>query len=54
MTPEVEKAIEEISTVFSKRAINKLKTGRDGILIPKEKQGTKSEHFELITWLVIK
>ena len=50
----LQKAIEEISTVFSKRAINKLKTGRDGILIPKEKQGTKTEHFELITWLVIK
>lgn len=50
----LQKAIDEISTVFSKRVVSKLKTGRDGVLIPKEKQGTKKEHFELITWLVIK
>lgn len=48
------KAIQEISSVFSKRAISKLKSGRDGILIPKEKQASKTEHFELVTWLIIK
>ena len=53
-TALLQKAVEEISTVFSKRVISKLKTGRDGILIPKEKQGSKTEHFELITWLIIK
>ena len=50
----LQKAIAEIGTVFGKKALSKLKTGRDGILIPKEKQASKSEHFELVTWLIIK
>jgi len=49
----LQKAIREISEVFGRRAFSKHKTGRDGILIPKEKQASKVDDFELITWLVI-
>ncbi len=46
-------AISEINSVFKKRANIKLTRDRDALLIPKEKQVEKSEHFELITWLII-
>ncbi len=50
----LQKAITEIGTVFGKKTLGKLKTGRDGILIPKNKQAGKADDFELITWLIIK
>lgn len=48
------KAIEEISRVFRKRVTQKLTTDRAAVLIPGNKQATEAEHFELITWLIIK
>jgi len=50
----LEKAIEEIKTIFSKRVKSKLQSGRGAVLIPKTKQATESDNFELITWLIIK
>ena len=50
----LQKAIREISAVLGKRTISKLKMGRDGILIQKEKKVSETEDFELITWLIIK
>ncbi len=46
-------AIDEIRRVFKKRANIKLTRDRGALLIPNTKQAGKSEHFELITWLVI-
>jgi len=50
----LQKAISEITSVFTKRAISKLKMSRSGILIPKEKQANKADDFQLISWIVIK
>ncbi len=50
----LQKAIQEIASVFGKKAISKLKSGRDGILIPKNKQADKADNFDIITWLIIK
>ena len=47
-------AITEINSVFKKRANIKLTSARGARLIPKNKQIEKSDHFELITWLIIK
>jgi SNF2 family DNA or RNA helicase len=47
-------AITEINTVFRKRANVRLTSDRGARLIPKSKQGAISEHFELVTWLLIK
>ena len=47
-------AIREINSVFKKRANIKLTRDRGALLIPKRKQANKTDHFELITWLVIK
>jgi SNF2 family DNA or RNA helicase len=48
------KAGESTAGTARKQAVNQLLSGRDGVLIPKSKQATNIEHFELITWLVIK
>lgn len=47
-------AIQEISRVFRKKLSQKLTTDRGAVLVPKSKQVTESEQFDLITWLVIK
>lgn len=47
-------AIEEISRVFRKKVTQKLTTDRSAVLVPKSKQASGSEQFELITWLVIR
>ena len=48
-----EKAIDEISRVFKKKVSQKLTTDRGAVLVPKNKQATEADHFELITWLII-
>ncbi|MBX3006828.1 MAG: DEAD/DEAH box helicase family protein [Melioribacteraceae bacterium] len=50
----LQKAIQEISNVFKKRAAQKLVSDRGALLIPKEKQINEMNDFELVTWLVIK
>lgn len=47
-------AIEEISKVFKKRSNQKLLSDRGALLIPKAKQISEMDNFELVTWLIIK
>ncbi len=47
-------AIAEINSVFKKKVRIGLTRDRGALLIPKAKQADKTDHFELITWLVIK
>ncbi len=47
-------AIAEINSVFKKKVKIGLTRDRGALLIPKTKQADKTDHFELITWLVIK
>jgi len=47
-------AIAEINSVFKKKVKIGLTRDRGALLIPKAKQADKTDHFELITWLVIK
>lgn len=47
-------AIHEISTIFKKKSNQKLTTDRGALLIPKSKQVSDMNNFELVTWLVIK
>ena len=47
-------AIREINSVFKKKVKIGLTRDRGALLIPKAKQADKTDHFELITWLVIK
>jgi len=47
-------AIAEINFVFKKKLKIGLTRDRGALLIPKTKQADKTDHFELITWLVIK
>ena len=46
-------AIDDIHRIFTRRASLKLTRDRGALLIPKATQTENSEHFELITWLVI-
>ncbi len=46
-------AIGEISKVFRKKVNQKLTTDRGAVLLPKSKQASEAEQFELVTWLVI-
>lgn len=46
-------AVNEIARVFKKKVTQKLTTDRNAILIPKVKEVTEAEQFELITWLII-
>lgn len=50
----LQKAIQEISSVFKKRSAQKLVSDRGALLIPDSKQVNDLSDFELITWLVIK
>jgi len=47
-------AISEIDRIFKKRANIRLTNNRDALLIPQAQKGKTGEHFELITWLVIR
>jgi len=49
-----EKAINEITKTFKKRAIGALLSGRGGKLPTQARQVKGAEDFELITWLIIK
>lgn len=53
-TELLKKAVDEIVRVFRKRSTIKLTSDRGALLIPKEKQITDINHFELVSWLVIK
>jgi hypothetical protein len=50
----LEKAVSEISHVFKKKSNIKLTSDRSAVLIPRAKQISEMEDFELITWLVIR
>ncbi len=47
------RAVDEIVYIFRKRSSSKLTTDRSALLIPKGKQVTRMDSFELVTWLVI-
>jgi len=49
----LKKAINEIVHIFKKRTNQKLTSDRGALILPKKKQIEESEHFELITWLII-
>ena len=49
----LKQAIREISSVFKKRSHIALKASRDGKIIPKSKQISDTNDFELISWLII-
>jgi hypothetical protein len=49
----LEKAINEITKTFRKRAVGALLSGRGGKLPPETQQVKNAEDFELITWLII-
>jgi hypothetical protein len=50
----LERAVNEISQIFKKRSAQKLTTDRSAVLIPKSKQISEMNNFELVTWLIIK
>lgn len=50
----LEKAINEITKTFKKRAIGALISGRGGKLPPQSQQVKGAADFELITWLIIR
>lgn len=50
----LEKAINEITKTFKKRAVGALLSGRGGKLPTQEQQVKGADDFELITWLIIK
>ena len=47
-------AVDEISRVFKKRSNQNLVSDRGALLVPKSKQISEMDNFELVTWLVIK
>lgn len=47
-------AVNEISRLFKKRNLQSLTNNRNAQIISKEKQAEETNHFELVTWLVIK
>ena len=47
-------AVSEISRIFKRRNLKALQSGRDGVLVSKDKIVTNTNDFELITWLIIK
>lgn len=49
----LEKAVNEITRTFRKRAVGALLSGRGGKLPPQAQQVKSAEDFELITWLII-
>lgn len=50
----LKRSVHDIRETFSRRALKKLQSGRDAVLIPQEKSVTGEEQFELVTWLIIK
>ncbi len=50
----LESAIKAIRLVFTRRAVTRLTTDRDALLIPTEKLVKEANQFELVTWLVLK
>ena len=50
----LEKAINEITKTFKKRAVGALLSGRGGRLPTQSQQAKGAEDFELVTWLIIK
>jgi hypothetical protein len=50
----LKKAVNEIVHVFKKKHHIKLTTDRGALLIPKSKQVSEMEDFELVTWLIVR
>lgn len=50
----LQKAINDINTIFRKRVNQRLVNSRDAVLIPTSAKIEQPDNFELITWLVIK
>ncbi|MBN1290263.1 MAG: ATP-dependent helicase [Candidatus Latescibacteria bacterium] len=50
----LKKAVSEIVRVFKKRGIHKLLSDRSALIIPKEKQLSEVDNFELLTWLIVR
>jgi hypothetical protein len=50
----LQKAANEITQVFKKRALHKLTADRGGLLMPIARQLDQMQDFELVTWLIIK
>ncbi|MCI0470887.1 MAG: phospholipase D-like domain-containing protein [Candidatus Aminicenantes bacterium] len=53
-TDLLKKAVTEIVHIFKKRGIHKLLTDRSALLIPKSKQASDMDSFELVTWLIVR
>jgi hypothetical protein len=53
-TQLLKQAIRDIRDTFAKKAMKKLQSGRDAVLIPHDKTATDEGQFELVTWLIIK
>ncbi len=47
-------AVRSVVRSFKRRTVGQLLSGRNGVLVSKEKQVESSEDFDLITWIVIK
>jgi hypothetical protein len=50
----LDSAIKAIARSFKRRTVSQLLSGRNGVLVPEEKQLQSSEDFDLVTWIVIK
>ena len=48
------KAVDSVVRTFQKRTAAGLQSGRDFVIPDKNKQASKADDFELVTWLVIK
>lgn len=52
-TQLLKQAIRDIRDTFAKKAMKKLQSGRDAVLIPHGKTASDEGQFELVTWLII-
>jgi hypothetical protein len=50
----IKQAIRDIRETFARKALRKLQTGRDAMLVPQETTVSDESQFELVTWLIIK
>ncbi|MGH7453781.1 MAG: helicase-related protein, partial [bacterium] len=50
----LQKAVAEIARIFRHRSARALRTDREALLIPQQRQAATMDGFELITWLIIK
>lgn len=50
----LETAVKAIAQSFKKRTVSNLLSGRQGVLISKDRQAETQDDFELITWIVVK